>query len=168
MTEVHGGICEQACVFPDETLFMAAMVPQPASLGHGSENLKEKAWPALPPTHEEHRWPRGACQTLPIPAVRLGASRCRCGEGLGCRRKNALQCAPAGIRRDKPAQLVRRPPTADQTQLIVRKNGCGSHHWPDYPLAWYSWRAVVVAALVVKAAVRFNTDSRMPIDEVLR
>ena len=33
----------------------------------------------LPPPHEEHRWPRAACQTLAAGAVRLGVCRCRCG-----------------------------------------------------------------------------------------
>ena len=33
----------------------------------------------LLPLHEEHCWPRAACQTPPARAVRLGVCRCRCG-----------------------------------------------------------------------------------------
>ncbi len=36
-------------------------------------------WPnrvgVLPRPHEEHRWPQAACQTLPVPAVRLEATQ---------------------------------------------------------------------------------------------
>ena len=32
----------------------------------------------LLPLHEEHCWPRAACQTPPARAVRLGVCRCRC------------------------------------------------------------------------------------------